>query len=179
MKEENIRWGFLEMLENGLAFFWVLDDEILLIPCPKIFTNERNQLHCPDGPAVEWPREKYFFWNNINIPEEYITKTCSAKDILNNRNAEQRRAGFESFGWKKIIEDLGALIIQQDDYGTLYEIPGSLNDGDAVAKFVRCICPSTNREYFLRVPPGTKTAREGLASLAQVSEKEYTFTRET
>ena len=45
-------------------------------------------------------------------------------------------------------------------YGKLWSVE-VLDDEQLV--MVECVCPSTDRVYMLRVPPSTRSAREGLA----------------
>ena len=127
------------------------------------------------GPAVEWPDgTKFYWWHGVEIPAEFIetpTKVDFLK-IIKSDNQEIKRVMCEIFGWEKVTETLRHKVIQQDDYGTLVQTEG-LNDGDPTARFIRVVCPSTGRKYFLRVAPNTKTAREGVASTFAETEDTY------
>jgi hypothetical protein len=45
----------------GLWTFWLRDEEIVAVPAPNLYTDDRGRLHRTDGPAVEWPGESYWF----------------------------------------------------------------------------------------------------------------------
>ena len=80
-------------------------------------------------------------------------------------NVERRRAILTACG----IGILGEVTpIQQDDYGRLYETP--------VGRYVRVVCPSTDRVYLLRVPPDTATAKQAVAWTFGLSEVVYSPT---
>jgi hypothetical protein len=93
---------------------------------------------------------------------------------MRESNQEIRRAKLERFGWERFA----ALHqpVQRDDYGALYRIP--LPDGDEDLVFVEVENSTAEpdgsfKKYFLRVPPGTERAREGLAWTFEVEEAAY------
>lgn len=86
-------------------------------------------------------------------------KPVSPKQIIELPNAEIRRAVVEYVGYDKIVET--AQVLDEDIVnGRLLKIPLE-NDEDIVV--VHVIDPSTDREYFLRVPPNMKTAKQARA----------------
>ena len=76
----------------------------------------------------------------------------------------------ERYGTERFLKDGGANIINQDNSGVLYrrEIPD-----DEPLVMVHVQDPSTDREYFLRVPPTTQTARQAVAWTFEMDEAEY------
>lgn len=74
---------------------------------------------------------------------------------------EFRRELIEAYGgMARYFADADASIVQRDVAGTLLrrEVP----NGEPIVA-VAVTCPSTGREYVLRVPPTTSSAREGVA----------------
>jgi hypothetical protein len=114
------------------------------------------------------------------VPERLILhpETITATEIHAEKNQELRRAMMERMGWSRYLAESGARKIASDDTGELLEVDG-LGDGDAVARFVHVRCPSTSREYTLRVPPQTETARAGVAWTFGVDPEKYLPSQET
>lgn len=86
-------------------------------------------------------------------------KSVDPKEIIGLPNAEIRRAVIEIVGYEKLTEN--AVITDESDVdGTLMVI--KLPE-DENLNLLHVKDPSTAREYFLRVPPKIKTAKEARA----------------
>lgn len=86
-------------------------------------------------------------------------KSVEPKEVIGLPNAEIRRAVVELVGYDKIVSDAEVLDTSNTD-GDLLRIKLA-DDEDLVLLHVKD--PSTTREYFLRVPPNMKTARQARA----------------
>jgi uncharacterized protein DUF6745 len=92
-------------------------------------------------------------------------------------NITHRREIMEMIGIEKLIRNGGGKIVQQDDFGILWKLP--FREGrDSHAMYVEVInsTPKLNKKgnpiqkggkfvydhYFLRVPPNTRTAKDGV-----------------
>jgi hypothetical protein len=67
------------------------------------------------------------------------------------------------------LADVAATTLHTDETGDLIEVPTK-------AEAIRCVrvtCPSTGRQYALRVPPDTATARAGVAWTFSLSADAY------
>lgn len=122
--------------------------------------DERHLLHCEDGPAVAY-RDGFtlYFWHGVNVPSHWIMEknALNPADILKETNVEKRRAGCEIIGWGRILEILGATLIDENEnpqIGTLYEadLPDSGKE-----RFLQVKC-GTGRDFVIPVPPETQTA---------------------
>lgn len=87
----------------------------------------------------------------------------------------------ERYGQQRFLLDSGAEEIHKDTFGTLYckQLAG---DEAIVMVKVRNSTPEPDnsiKDYFLRVPPGTKTAQEAVAWTFGLKPKEYQPTIET
>lgn len=86
------------------------------------------------------------------------SKDVSPKEIIALPNSEVRRAVIELVGYDKLVET--ASVLDESEDGELLEIP-LVEDENIMLVHVKD--PSTDREYYLRVPPTMKTAREARA----------------
>ena len=81
------------------------------------------------------------------------------KEVIGIPNSEIRRAVVELIGYDKILDEAEVL----DDSATDGRLLRIKLDGDEDIVLVHVKDPSTDREYFLRVPPKMKTAKEARA----------------
>jgi len=114
-------------------------------------------------------RQCRLLWQGVQIqPEILAPETLTPERILNEPNAEIRRTMMERVGLQKLLADAGADLVDEDtDAGgprKLFRLPGSW--GKAVMVFLHCRCPSSGREYLLRVPPTTSKCHAAAAWLA-------------
>jgi hypothetical protein len=172
-------WGpLVEAVELGLWAFWVLSDEIIAVPRPDVHL-EGGKLHREDGPAIQWPGgARYWYWRGVRVDEAVVLdpRSIRLKDILDELNVEKRRVLLERYGQGRFLAEMKATIVDSDpDIGVLYrrEISG---DEPLVMVKVRNTTPEpdgSHRDYWLRVPPATQTAREGVAWTFGLEPDEY------
>lgn len=157
--------GLIE-LANHCGWLNVYEDTVVFQHRPEVIKfDEQNRLHCPDGPAIRY-RDGYsvYAWHGVRIPGEWIEnkENLSANIALTWENIEQRRCAAEIIGWAKILSQLDAKVIDQDDdpeIGTLIEV----NIPDiGRERFLKVLC-GTKREFALPVPPDMQTALEANA----------------
>lgn len=131
----------------------------------SIMMDDENRLHCDHAAAITY-RDGFsvYAWHGVRIPGEWIEDKSSvtAKIALTWENIEQRRAACEILGWHKILDELDAQIINEDEdpmIGTLVEV-----DIPEIGRerFLRVLC-GTGREFALPVPPEMKTALQANA----------------
>ena len=90
--------------------------------------------------------------------------------IAGEENAELQRELIDLYGGMEAwLADVGGEEVHADEAGALVRIATAA--GPVMA--VRVTCPSTRREYVLRVPPAITTAREGVAWTFGVTAEEY------
>jgi hypothetical protein len=108
-------------------------------------------------------------WRGVFISPRiaFQPDSISADEVLAERNAELRRVLLERMGYARFMEEAKAEILHTDhDAGgerKLVRVPLP-RDEDLVCIMVRC--PSTGREYVIRVPPTTRTCRKAAAWIA-------------
>ena len=118
------------------------------------------------------------FWQNREIPIEILKypERLTPQEILNEQNVEVRRIILERYGAENFIRNLGAKPVQEDKYGRLHRVRIP-NQEDLVMVHVKD--PSTDREYFLRVPPTMQSAHEAVAWTFGMRKEDYNPDMET
>lgn len=122
--------------------------------------DEDHQLHCPTGPAISWPSGfAVYAWHGTRIPKEWIEEKgyLTAAMALGQENTDLRRCACEILGWKNVLKELDATVIDQHEnpqIGTLL----SVNMPDAPgSRFLRVLC-GTGDTHALPVPNTIETA---------------------
>ena len=88
------------------------------------------------------------------------SRRVTLRSIDRQTNAELQRELIDAYGGlERYLADAGAKIVHEDETGRLVRREA----GDEPIIAVQVVCPTTVRQYVLRVPPKTKTAREGVA----------------
>jgi len=105
-------------------------------------------------------------WRGVPVTAQiaFFPETLNGSDILAERNAELRRVMIERVGFEKFTREVKAETLDADsDRGgerKLLRVPLT-NDEPIV--LVSIHCPSTGRQYFVRVPPNTRTCHQAVA----------------
>jgi hypothetical protein len=148
----------------------------VVVPRPSLRTaqvprqnSSQTQLHCWDAPAVRWPGgPEYWYWQGIRISRELIDRPSrlTASYIVRQRNVERRRVLLERLGYEQFLASAGAKLFQQDDYGKLWNTELRLDGEPVTVVEVTNSTPEPDgsyRRYWLRVPPGIRSARRAVA----------------
>lgn len=116
MLREYMRAGAFDSVFLG-ASAGEKEGRALVVVQPKFFKRDINgDLHCKDGPAVEWrDGEKLFYWHGVQVSERLIMQpeTYTKAEYLAETNTETRRALSERLGWGNVMELLGAKLDDQ------------------------------------------------------------------
>jgi hypothetical protein len=105
-------------------------------------------------------------WRGVTVDERiaFSPELITADEILAEPNAERRRVLLERMGYDSFLEHAQAKILDEDrDAGgprRLLRVPMK-DDEDLVC--VSVLCPSTARQYVIRVPPTMQTCRQAVA----------------
>lgn len=108
-------------------------------------------------------------WKGVPIDARiaFQPETIKVHEVLNEANTERRRVLLERMGYEKFLSHARAKVLDRDeDAGgerRLLQVP-MRNDEDLVCLAV--YCPSTGRQYMLRVPPQMRTCHQAAAWLA-------------
>ena len=174
--EKRTGWEFQFSLSDafaaGLAFIIDLGDELVGIPMPALKWDERDRLHSPDGPAVNWAdNEREYDWHGITIPQAWIESPQDldvGKIWEDTANSEQRRCFCEIVGWERIVKARNGKVIDETEGGKLYQMDSDDDDGrPAKVLLMKNSTPNPDgspKWYSDRVDPKSKTVQEAHAS---------------
>lgn len=108
-------------------------------------------------------------WRGVRVDERiaFQPETITGADIMTQENAEVRRVMMERIGYERFLSEVNATILDkdQDAGGDRLLVRVELPDDEPFVA-VSVACPSTGRQYVLRVPPPIQTAHAASAWLA-------------
>lgn len=176
--------GLTEVARTA-GWWWPYENVAIITERPtQLHRDEAGRLDRGDGPALAYSDGfALHAWRGLPVPGEFLDSldTLTPEQIRNEENAELRRVMLEYYGYDRYLEKSGAKPVHRDETGILWRItlPG---DEDAVMVEVVNSTPEpdgTSRTYWLRVPPTTRTAREGVAWTFGLSAEQYDPLRQT
>lgn len=171
----------LEHLRRGAAsgLGWILEthETLIALPLPEMYLDSNSELHHPRRSAVRWHEgTEEYYWHGVQVEADLILRPrdVSAGRILNERNAEVRRILIERKGIDRLFAECNAEVLHQDiDEGGTRQLLRISLKGDEPIVAVNVTCPSTGRNYILRVPPTTKSCDEAIAWTFGFDRKSY------
>ncbi|MCP2335684.1 DUF6745 domain-containing protein [Actinomadura rupiterrae] len=167
--------GLAEAARNA-GWWWPYERLVIVSERPsELHRDEPGRLHRGDGPALAFPDGLALHaWRGMPIPDGFIAS-------LTRLNAELRRVMLEVYGYDRYLEETGAKPLHRDETGVLWRI--DLRDDEPVV-MVEVVNSTpepdgTYRQYYLRVPPETRTAREGVAWTFGIDAADYNPLKQT
>src|SRR5205823_146888 len=108
-----------------------------------------------DGVEIRWRGVP------INARIAFQSKTITASEVLDTPNAELRRVLLERMGYKAFMVQAEAQVLHKDrDPGGERRLLRVPLQGDEDLVCLSVFCPSTGRQYIIRVPPTMKTCHQ-------------------
>ncbi|GID91029.1 DUF6745 domain-containing protein [Amorphoplanes digitatis] len=169
----------LAQVARHCGWWWANERAAVLTERPETLARDNvGRLHRGEGAAMEFP-DGYglWAWRGMPIPADLAAElpTLDVDRIRREENAEIRRVMLEHFGYERYLRESGARRSGSDETGTLWhlDLPG---DEPLVMVEVVNSTPEpdgTSRVYWLRVPPRTRSAREGVAWTFGLTAEEY------
>jgi hypothetical protein len=108
-------------------------------------------------------------WRGVQVESRIVfaPESINAQEVLATPNTELRRVMLERMTHEKFLLEVNAEVLDQDhDTGGVRKLlKVNLEDDEALVA-IWVICPSTDRNYVLRVPPSMKTCRQAAAWIA-------------
>ncbi|MFK0258550.1 DUF6745 domain-containing protein [Streptomyces sp. NPDC090445] len=166
---------------------WWWPYERLAVVCERpveLHRDEAGRLDRADGPALAFPDGfALHAWRGMPVPGGFLAElgALTPERIRDEENAELRRVMLEHYGYERYLDESGAEPVHRDEAGVLWRIPLP-DDEDVVMVEVVNSTPEpdgTHRTYWLRVPPDTRTARQGVAWTFGIQAEAYAPLRET
>jgi Lon protease-like protein len=105
-------------------------------------------------------------WRGVPIDARiaFRPETLSHEEVLAERNAERRRVMLERYGLDRFMSDAEAETLDEDrDAGGRRRLLRLKLEGDEDLVCITVVCPSTERQFVLRVPPTMRTCRQAIA----------------
>ena len=163
----NLDVAGLSTVARNAGWWWPMRDTVILTDRPDtLHRDPQGRLHCETGPALRY-RDGWAIHaiHGVRVPADLIEHGWDVARILEEGNAEVRRAAIELTGWEHFISHSGlTLVASAPDPGNppheleLYDLPDRLRDMyDDQARILLCTNGSvepdgTRRRYGLPVP---------------------------
>lgn len=158
---------------------WLIERPLMTV------VGEGERLHCDTGPAIVY-RDGWgaCYLNGRWVPEHVVLRPAeiTLEDIQLQPDGEAREEMIRRYGIERYLKDLGAKIVSDDAFGTLYwlETQANVNGRQILRVTDKTVGrDGVQKEYYLQVPMKIKTAREGVAWTFGITEEEYSPSLET
>lgn len=147
----------------------------------RLERDEQGRLHSTDGMCLQY-RDGWglYAWHGVRVSEQIIMRPerLTKKDWMAERNLEARRVIQERLGNERFVELMGGKCIDKGKRGRLIEV--NLGSGpERMAHYVHVQDSSTQRQYYLRVPPSITSADEAIAWTFGLDARDYQPGQET
>ena len=169
----------LGAVARSAGWWWAYTDVAILTERPvELHRDNLGRLHHGDGPALRFP-DGYALhaWRGMPIPTSLVAELphLTHARITEERNAELRRVMLEHYGYDRYLRESGATKVDEDSSGTLWRLSFRDDEALVMVEVVNSTAEpdGTFRRYWLRVPPETSTAREGVAWTFGLTTEEY------
>ncbi|MEU0405115.1 DUF6745 domain-containing protein [Streptomyces sp. NPDC006197] len=177
--EHGERLAGLAAVAEHAGWWWPYENAVVLCERPvELHRDEAGRLDRGDGPALAF-RDGFALhaWRGMQVSAEFLAglTDLTPERIREEENAELRRVMLEYYGYDRYLAASGARHEHNDETGVLWRIELA-DDEDVVMVEVVNSTPEpdgSHRTYWLRVPPGTRTAREGVAWTFGLRPEEY------
>jgi Domain of unknown function (DUF6745) len=179
------RLAGLERATAAAGWWWPFERAVVACERPVgVHRDQSGRPHNPDGPALAWPDGfALHAWHGMPVPAGLIDRLADVRldDIRAEPNVELRRVLLERYGLDRYLREVGATRLHQDAAGTLWHAPLRDDEPLVMVEVVNATPEpdGTHRVYWLRVPPATRTAREGVAWTFGLPEDQYRPQRES
>jgi hypothetical protein len=175
----------LMQVARAAGWWWPFERVAVVSVRPAVLTrDDQGRLHGEDGPAIAYPDGLALHrWRGMPVPADLIGQLdrLTVERIQAEQNAELRRVLTERYGFDRYLRDAGATRVHADETGVLWRLP-THGDEPLVMVEVTNSTPEpdgSSRRYWLRVPPGTRSAHEAVAWTFGLTPEEYRPLRQT
>ncbi len=147
-----------------------------VLPPLSVELDADGRPHAEDGPALAWAdgTEVHAWRGRVVEPDLVCLRPLTRATIAAERDPDRQAVLVERYGLGRYLAESGATAVHADDCGELYRL---VQHGEPiVAVHVVNASPEPDgsfRDFWLRVPPNVRTAREAVAWTFGLSEREY------
>ncbi|PCG82818.1 hypothetical protein CIB93_27860 [Streptomyces sp. WZ.A104] len=176
--------GLAEVARNA-GWWWPYERAVVIAERPDVLhRDEAGRLDHGEGPALAYGDGfALYAWRGMPVPAAFLAElsTLTPERIRAEENAELRRVMLEYYGYDRYLTESGAEPVHRDETGILWRIA---LDGDEDVVMVEVVNSTpepdgTHRTYWLRVPPTTRTAKDGVAWTFGLEGAAYAPVRQT
>ncbi|MFE7773644.1 DUF6745 domain-containing protein [Streptomyces sp. NPDC057445] len=167
------------------GWWWPFEKTVVMCERPvELHRDEAGRLDRGDGPALAFADGfALHAWRGMPVPAEFLDglSALTPERIRGEENAELRRVMLEFYGYDRYLSESDARPVHRDETGVLWRI-ALADDEDVVMVEVLNSTPEpdgTHKTYWLRVPPTTRTAKEGVAWTFGLDASAYEPLRQT
>ena len=162
-------------LARSAGWWWPYADVAILTERPGgVERDNDGRLHSATGPALHY-RDGFAVhaWHGEPMPDDLPERLrhITRRRILGEPDADVRRALLEHYGYGRFMREGYGHQVASDDCGVLWRAP--LGDAETDEPLLAVEVPDGDRTWWLRVPPQTRTAREGVAWTFGLAEEQY------
>jgi hypothetical protein len=165
-----------EELVRSCGWWWPFRSFCVVSERPNEFhVDDGGRLHHGSSAALRFSDGfGVYMWHGTQVPEDWIMHpdTVNGADVLTTKNVEERRAGFEIFGYDRVLRSAGARTIDKNENPQIGELLEVLMPYGGSLRFLRVRC-GTGREFVLQVPPDVPTALAANAWTYALEPHEY------
>ncbi|WP_433406020.1 DUF6745 domain-containing protein [Streptomyces sp. CA-146814] len=176
--------GLAEVARNA-GWWWPYERAVVISERPEVLhRDEAGRLDHGEGPALAYGDGfALHAWRGMPVPAAFLAELASLtpQRIREEENAELRRVMLEYYGYDRYLTESGAEPVHRDETGILWRIALE-GDEDVVMVEVVNSTPEpdgSHRTYWLRVPPTTRTAKDGVAWTFGLDGAAYAPVRQT
>ena len=134
----------------------------------------RWRTHRADGPAVICGDRELYYWRGWRVSRRTVLEKPTAERILKEENQTEREVLIQRMGVENFVQeaelrpidsyrDTVLLKVNTTDTRGRYR-NGSWIEEPVALTFLRVVCPSTQKNYFLRVDSDAENAKQALES---------------
>ncbi|AWL84977.1 DUF6745 domain-containing protein [Streptomyces globisporus] len=176
--------GLADVARNA-GWWWPYEKAVVITERPDVLhRDEAGRLDHGEGPALAYGDGfALHAWRGMPVPAAFLDELSSLtpERIRAEENAELRRVMLEYYGYDRYLTESGAEPVHRDETGILWRIA---LDGDEDVVMVEVVNSTpepdgTNRTYWLRVPPTTRRAKDGVAWTFGLEGAAYAPVRQT
>ena len=132
------------------------------------------RMHRENGPAVVCSDRELYYWRGWQVAKKTVLEKPTAERILKEQNQTEREVLIQRMGVEQFVEEAELRPVDSFRDSTLLKVNTAekrgrhTNDGwreePLALAFLKVICPSTQKHYFLRVDPEAENAKQALES---------------
>lgn len=172
--------GYYTIAEK-IGWFFPAEEFVIVTKKPCFISrDEQGRLHNETDYAIKYEDGKecsFCAFHGVRVDDYVIfnPEQITVSDIENETNAEVRRVKITKYGQDRYLMDSNSKLIHEDDWGMLYKKDLGEDEPLVMVKVVNSTpeADGSFKDYFIRVRPDVKTAKEAVASTFLLNEDEY------